>query len=102
MKVELTEQLWDLLNPDMLEDGTAWMFSDDEYFMMVENFGAKEFIYHNPKLEQPIIMVVHPWDKTAGILTVEPDFICLELQSGPRILYDKRENRVIPFKRKTE
>jgi len=99
MKVELTEQLWDLLNPDKLEDGTAWMFSDDEYFMIVPNEDEKEFIYYNSKLQQPCIMIVHPWDKTAGTIVIEKDYIELQLLEDTIVLYDNRNN-VIPFKRK--
>lgn len=100
MRIELTEQFWDLLNPDNLEDGTAWMFSDDEYFMMVENDGYKEFIYHNSKLEQPCIMMVHPWDKTAGTMIIEKDYIELQLLDDTIVLYDNRNGKIIPFKRK--
>lgn len=95
MKINLTEDLWNLLNPNDVEDGTAWMFSNDEYFVMTYHGKDKCFLYLNP-LISPLCAVIHPWDKTAGELEITKNTIILHLKDEDKVLW--QSNKIIPFK----
>ena len=102
MKIEMTEELWDILNPRDTgeigeEFGTAWMFSDDEYFSIFRMECGKVFGYHNPNLHDPYAFVIDKMFHTAGTLTVEDDYITHKTSTDIDILYN---NKIIPFKKK--
>ena len=98
MKINLTEALWDILNPEADPMGTAWMFTNERYFMMTMWKDIKEFLYHDERLENPLCMMIDAWDKTAGTIVIEKNYIELQLKDTNMVLY--HESNVIPFKRK--
>jgi len=97
MQIELTEKFWDTLNPDKQEDGTAWMFTDDIYFVIgYLDDDVKCFYYHNPILENPLCMTIDPWFKTAGTFIWTDTEISLKIEEGTQTFWT---NKVVPFKR---
>lgn len=98
MRINLTEALWDILNPEADPDGTAWMFTNERYFMLTMWKDMKEFLYHDERLQEPLCMIIDTWDKTAGTLIIEKNHIELKLKNEDVILF--HVDNVIPFKKK--
>jgi len=100
MRVELTEDFWNLLNPEGQEDGTAWMFTDDHFFIIGYSLDKKVFYYHNPLITD-MMLPIDPWFKTAGVIEVTDEHIIWEGYEGKMVLYEApKKSNIIPFRRK--
>lgn len=105
MEINLTEDLWNMLNPDPVQEpgednGTAWMFSNERYFTiwyMVHNDKlVKCFSYHDDRLEMPVAFRMDPMFHTAGTITITDNLITIRGEAGKSIIWG---NNVVEFKR---
>lgn len=97
MEVSLTEDLWNTLNPERVEDSeTAWMFSDEFYFTIWKMGKDKVFSLFHPNLNTPVILKIDPWTHTAGDLSITTNKIEISYQGESNVLFEK--DNVIPFR----
>ena len=101
LKISLTEELWDTLNPEPKDDlgeefGTAWMFSDDFYITIWKAQKGKVFGLHHPNLEMPVVFIIDSMFHTAGDLTITSNLIKIEHLDNSSILFE--QSNVVPFR----